>query len=153
MWTARSFLSTSIYDLVLLDVCHFHHNHLTVSQIMALEILALVSWISYPGIFCPKVWSRSSHLNFFKFMWTRFVCLWRQPFWVDKFFYHKCDNHNLMWSYLSKFVQLSFIARKWKKLSGPKKQMIKLECPKQHCQIANILLNYYCHEKMAIGKY
>ena len=46
-------LSMSIYDHVLLYVCLFHHHHLIVNQFLQItdiEILVLLSWISYPGI-------------------------------------------------------------------------------------------------------
>jgi len=43
-------LSTSIYDLVLLDVCYFHHLQLTFGNLSTIEILVLTSWILHPRI-------------------------------------------------------------------------------------------------------
>ena len=52
--TKKDLLSTRIYDLVFINVCHFHHHlllHLTVSQItVTIEILVLISWILHPRI-------------------------------------------------------------------------------------------------------
>ena len=42
-------LSTSIYDLVLLNVCHFHHHPQGFWK--SIEILVLTSWILNPRIF------------------------------------------------------------------------------------------------------
>ena len=47
-----NFLSTSIYDLVLLNVCHFHHHHHHPQGFWKfIEILVLTSWILHPRIF------------------------------------------------------------------------------------------------------
>ena len=43
------FLSTSIYDLVLLDVCHFHQHFQGFWKFI--EILVLTSWSLHPRIF------------------------------------------------------------------------------------------------------
>ena len=46
----RNLLSTSIYDLVLLNVCHFHQQHFQ-GFWKFIEILVLTSWILHPRIF------------------------------------------------------------------------------------------------------
>ena len=48
-WTK---LSTSIYDLVLLNVCHFHHHPYPHCQGFwkSIEIIVLITWILHPWI-------------------------------------------------------------------------------------------------------
>ena len=56
--SANSTLSTSIYDLVLLNVCHFHHHHHhhhPQGFWKSIEILVLTSWILHPRIFASVV--------------------------------------------------------------------------------------------------
>ena len=44
--TSHSMLSTSIYDLVLIYVCHFHHHQCNgCSTLGSIEILVRLSWI------------------------------------------------------------------------------------------------------------
>ena len=75
-------LSTSIYDLVLIYVCHFHHHHhpLTFPQILlissckpsysswTIEILVLTSWIPASKNF--DIWCISSCRTLVKFSFT-----------------------------------------------------------------------------------
>ena len=61
------FLSTSFYDLVLLNECHFHHHHLThmtltYSTLNSIEILMLMYWIPASENFDTK--SCSIMVNF-----------------------------------------------------------------------------------------
>ena len=70
-------LSMSIYDLVLIYVCHFHHHHpLTFPQILlissykpsysswTIEILVLTSWIPASKNFFPLQYSQKFFLKF-----------------------------------------------------------------------------------------
>ena len=55
---SRPKLSTSIYNLVLIYVCHIHHHFLcdSYSNLTTIEILVLLSWIPASKEFCAKVW-------------------------------------------------------------------------------------------------
>ena len=52
------YTSTSIYNLVLIYVCHIHHHFLcdSYSNLTTIEILVLLSWIPASKEFCAKVW-------------------------------------------------------------------------------------------------
>ena len=57
-------LSTSIYDLVLIHVCHFHHHHLIVSQILPLSRYSCCYLGSlHPRNFCQKKFSLQPNLE------------------------------------------------------------------------------------------
>ena len=85
-WVLRLKLSTSIYDLMLLNVYHFHHHHphsyLSIKSLIflhiltSIEILVLISWIPASENFFLDIDDRLQSFIWLWWLWSRLSGLW-----------------------------------------------------------------------------
>ena len=78
--------STSIYDLVLIYLCHFHHHyHLSITQsnLTTIEIFVLLSWIPASKEFWCTANDKSLLTSAKNYIKTPLFLFFAERYWVD----------------------------------------------------------------------